>query len=145
MRALLTVALLMLTRIAFADEPVLTLTQSQNPNALYRLFGTRNVFNLLLLNTRDGSLRKLQWDNKGLNTLNVPLAECPGADVPDSHPGRYTLQPTPNIWTFILLDQDTGNSWYVQWSVNDDNDFCVPVPVVKRTAITDIPNTPPKN
>ncbi len=128
MRALMTVVLLTLTSVALADEPQLTLTQSQNPNALYRLFGTKNVYNLLLLNTKDGSLRKIQW---GQNSFNVALAQCPGANAPDSHPGRYTLQPTPNIWTFILLDQDNGNSWYVQWSLNDDSDFCRPILAVK--------------
>jgi hypothetical protein len=30
-------------------------------------------------------------------------------------PGRFTLYPTSNIWTFILLDQETGNTWHVQW------------------------------
>jgi len=141
----LVATVLVFTSVAFADEPVLTLAQTQNPNALYRLFSTKNVFNLLLLNTKDGSLRKIQWDGKGSNTFNVPLPRCSGADVPNSHPGRYTLQPTENVWTFILLDQDTGNSWYVQWSLNDDNDFCEPVPVVTKSGAFDaIPYTPPK-
>lgn len=109
MRVLPAVALLALTGVAFAQGPELSLIPSQNPNALYRLFSTQNIFNLLLLNTKDGSLRKIQWDNKSLaGTTSIALAKCPGADVPDSHPGRYTLQPTQNMWTFIMLDQDTG-------------------------------------
>jgi hypothetical protein len=126
MKTLIVAALLLLTGIAHADEPVVTLTQSQNPNAVYRLFNTRNTFNLLLLNTTNGSIEKIQWDGKGKNTFHVPLPRCIGA-MGDSHPGRYTLQATPNIWTFIMLDQDAGNTWYVQWSVNDDNDFCQPI------------------
>jgi hypothetical protein len=145
MRVLPMVALLMLTSSAFADDPGLTLTQSQNPNALYRLFGTKNTFNLLLLNTKDGSLRRIQWSGTPANTFNVALPQCSGADVPDSHPGRYTLQPTTNIWTFIMLDQDTGKSWYVQWSLNGDNDFCLPVPLTMTIRdFMGTPSTPPK-
>jgi hypothetical protein len=40
MRTLVAVVLLMLMSAAFAE---LTLTQTQNPNALYRLFSTKNT------------------------------------------------------------------------------------------------------
>jgi len=130
MRTLIAVALLMLTRIAFPDEADLMLTQSQNPNAVYRLFNTKNIFNLLLLNTTNGSIQKVQWGQKGIS-FHVPLAPCLGATGQNSHPGRYTLQATQNVWTFIMLDQDTGETWYVQWSLNDDNDFCLPIKSMK--------------
>jgi len=126
MRTLIAVALPMLAGIAVADEADLMLTQSQNPNAVYRLFNTKNIFNLLLLNTTNGSIQRVQWDTKGLS-LRVPLAPCPGATGENSHPGRYTLQATQNIWTFIMLDQDTGKTWHVQWTVNGDNDLCLPI------------------
>jgi hypothetical protein len=31
---------------------------------------------------------------------------------------RFTLQPTTNIYTFILLDQIDGRTWQVQWNVD---------------------------
>jgi hypothetical protein len=34
--------------------------------------------------------------------------------------GRFTLQETPNIFTFLLLDQDDGRVWQVQWSNDAD-------------------------
>ena len=34
--------------------------------------------------------------------------------------GRFTLYPTDNIWTFILLDQVDGNTWQVQWSNEEE-------------------------
>ena len=127
MRTLIAVALLMVTGFALADDAGLLLTQTQNPNAAYRLFNTKNIFTLLLLNTTSGSIQKVAWDLKGKETFHVPLAPCLGATGKDSHPGRYTLQATQNIWTFIMLDQDTGNTWYVQWSLNAENDFCQPI------------------
>jgi hypothetical protein len=145
MRTLIVVALLALMNAAFADVPGLSATQ--NPNALYRLFSTQNTFNLLLLNTMDGSIRRLQWSQQG-NTFTSTFPKCPGA-AQSTHAGRYTLQSTQNIWTFILLDQDNGSAWYVQWSVNGDNDFCLPVPSIESMmnpgASDNIPNnTPPK-
>jgi hypothetical protein len=29
--------------------------------------------------------------------------------------GRFTLYPTSNIYTFLLLDQGPEDAWYVQW------------------------------
>jgi hypothetical protein len=120
------IAAIGLVTLARAVEPGQLLTQTQNPNAVYRLFNTENIFTLLLLNTTNGSMERVQW-GKGKATFHVPLAPCFGATGQPNHPGRYTLHATQNIWTFILLDQDTGSTWYVQWSMNADNDFCVPI------------------
>jgi hypothetical protein len=146
MRTALIAALLLCTGVAFAQaQPDLSATQ--NPNAPYRLFSTHNVYNLLLLNTVDGSIRTVQWGGgKGGATFSRPLPKCVGA-TQGTKAGRYTLQSTQNVWTFILLDQDTGSTWYVQWSMNADNDFCLPVPAIESIAnpgALDTPNTPPK-
>jgi len=37
-----------------------------------------------------------------------------------AHVGRFTLQETQNIFTFLLLDQDDGRVWQVQWSNDAD-------------------------
>ena len=143
MRTLVVVALLVFMNAALADAPP-ELSATQNPNALYRLFSTRNTFNLLLLNTMDGSIRTVQWGGEKGPTFSRPLPKCPGA-AQNTKAGRYTLQATQNVWTFILLDQDAGSAWYVQWSVNADNDFCLPIPsITPPGAFDDIPNTPPK-
>jgi hypothetical protein len=139
MKKLIAIALFMVAGVALADEAGLMLTQTQNPNALYRLFNTKNIFTLLMLNTMNGSIQRIQWDGKGKETFHVPLAPCIGATGQDSHPGRHTLQATQNLWTFIMLDQDTGNTWYVQWSLNADNDFCQPI-----KSLVEILAPPPK-
>jgi hypothetical protein len=40
---------------------------------------------------------------------------------------RFTLYPTQNIYTFILLDQFEGKSWQVQWSTDPDNRGVIPI------------------
>lgn len=41
--------------------------------------------------------------------------------------GRFTLYPTQNIWTFILLDQIDGGTWQVQWAMEKENRFVIPI------------------
>ena len=70
----------------------------------------------LLLDTRTGQISQVQWSteagSRGAGPLNPkPLVE-------GRKPGRFTLYPTQNIYTFLLLDQDTGNTWQVQWGRN---------------------------
>ena len=36
-------------------------------------------------------------------------------------PGRYTLYPTDNMWTFLMLDQIDGTVYQVQWSQKADS------------------------
>ena len=42
-------------------------------------------------------------------------------------PGRFTLHPTQNIFTFILHDQIDGRTWQVQWSNDRENRFVIPI------------------
>ena len=41
--------------------------------------------------------------------------------------GRFTLYATDNMWTFILLDQIDGDTWQVQWSLEEDKRFIIPI------------------
>ncbi len=70
----------------------------------------------LLLDTRTGRVSQMQWSTKTENRLVEPLNPKPL--VEGGKPGRFTLQPTQNIYTFLLLDQETGNTWQVQWGNN---------------------------
>jgi hypothetical protein len=38
-------------------------------------------------------------------------------------PGRYTLVATLNIFNFVLLDQEDGRAWQVQWSPDSEKRF----------------------
>lgn len=127
MRALLW-GLFLLPALSMAnDDPLFSLSPTQNPGVRYRLFPTQNIYTFLRLDTKTGFISKVQWGLDENHMLIAPLfAACPGAsrDDPNGHAGRYTLEPTQNIWHFLLLDQDTGSIWEVQWSVDGKNDTC---------------------
>ena len=101
---------LLFASLALADEP--RPEPTQNPYAPYRLFNTKNIFMFLKLDTSDGRVWEVQWGDKA-HTFIAPINLK--ALVPDGKAGRFTLYPTSNIFTFLLLDQETGDAWRIQW------------------------------
>lgn len=92
------------------------LSAQNNDATIYRLFPTQNTWNFIKLNTRNGQMWQVQFnmeENKrfvtDLNLLSLV------ADEKEAN-NRFTLYPTQNTWTFILLDQLDGRTWQVQWS-----------------------------
>jgi hypothetical protein len=114
-KLLVALAFLLCTSLSLAVEPILVPTQ--NPDSPYRLFNTQNIYTLLKLDTSSGRIWQVQWGDKD-HRLTSPLNES--ALVSDGKPGRFTLYPTTNIFTFILLDQQTGDAWHVQWGDKED-------------------------
>jgi len=85
---------------------------TQNPNTPYRLFNAQDTYTLLKLDTRTGQIWQVQWgdkDHRFIESINLKTL------VSGGKPGRFTLYPTSNIYTFILLDQEIGDTWQVQW------------------------------
>jgi hypothetical protein len=116
-----TVTMLLFASLTLAEE--LRPEPTQNPNATYRLFNTKNIYTLLKLDTRDGRIWQLQWgdkDHRYVSALNLKALVLGG------RAGRFTLYPTSNIFTFILLDQETGDAWHVQWGTGEER-FIVPI------------------
>ena len=114
-KLVVTVMLLLFASLALADLEHLEPTQ--NPDAPYRLFNTHNISTLLKLDTSAGRIWQVQWGDKEHRFIE-PIN--PKALVAGGKPGRFTLYPTSNIFTFILLDQETGDAWYVQWGKLED-------------------------
>lgn len=109
--------LVLLVASAFAaDEPNLDQCVADPSHATYRVFQTKNIWTFLKLDTRTGLIWQVQWgDNAGMIAVNwKPLVIKEGATA-----GRFTLCPTKNIFNFILLDQDDGDIWSVQWSLDE--------------------------
>ncbi len=104
---------------------------TQNPNASYRLFRTQNIYTLLKLDTRTGQVWQVQWGDEQHRFI-VPISRT--VLLPPSstehptilEPGRFTLSPTANIHTFLLLDQEDGRTWQIQWG-GDGERFILPV------------------
>jgi WD40 repeat protein len=103
--------LLLSASLAFGQES--RLQPTQNPDVPYRLFNTLNIYTLLKLDTRDGRIWQVQWGADDDYRFSEPINEKTLAS--GGRAGRFTLYPTTNIYTFVLLDQDTGDAWHVQW------------------------------
>ena len=42
--------------------------------------------------------------------------------------GRFTLYPTSNIFSFVLVDQINGSMWRVQWNYEENKRFIERLP-----------------
>lgn len=93
---------------------------------VFQLFSTSNMWTFLKLDTRDGRIWMLQYDVKGDNRMEEPLNGKPLVATP-AEPGRFTLCPTQNMYTFLLLDQSDGRVWQIQWSWDSEYRLVMPI------------------
>jgi hypothetical protein len=101
----------------------------QRLDTVFRLFKTQNIFNHLLLDTTTGRVWQIQFtissDAPRARWPINPVSFVPAGERP--RVGRFTLYPTQNIFTFILVDLENGNTWQVQWSTDDKNRGIMPI------------------
>src|SRR5215471_2229359 len=106
-------ALLLLYATAWPADDTAVPEPTQNPNATYRLFRTQNLYTFLELDTRTGQVWQMQWGTTKNYRLVAPinlvvLAPDGTTQKPTAlSPGRFTLNPTSNIYN-LLLDQENG-------------------------------------
>jgi uncharacterized membrane protein len=93
----------------------------------YRLFPTENMWTFIKLNTRNGQMWQVQYSVKGGDRFETFLSLLPLVSAENETNDRFTLYPTQNIYTFILLDQVGGKVWQVQWSIEPENRGIVPI------------------
>jgi hypothetical protein len=98
------------------DNELVRVSNYQSPvPAKFRLYPTTNMFTFLRLNTSTGFIDIVQYSlSDAKKTLIYKLSQFP--IVLDGPVDRFTLYPTTNIWTFLLLDQIEGRTYQVQWS-----------------------------
>jgi len=94
----------------------------QDVKARYRLFRTQNIWTYIELDTKTGRIWQVTFAvdadaGYGRFTINEQVLVKPDA----SRDGRFTLYPTHNMWTFILVDQDDGRTWQVQYSMTGNS------------------------
>ena len=92
----------------------------------YQLYPTQNMYTFLKLNTRNGRIWQIQYsleDNRFESFLNI----IPLVPEEDESNGRFELYPTENIYTFILLDRISGDTYQVQWSQEYSNRLVIPI------------------
>lgn len=83
----------------------------------YRLFSTQNLWTVLELDTQSGQLWQLQISGPNSAASIAPVNSK--LLVSGGRPGRFTLCPTGNMWNFVLLDQETGQTWQAQFSMDE--------------------------
>lgn len=125
------IVFLVLFMIAISSVPIFAQSANSEPNqdsiVSYRLFKTTNLWTFIQLDTSTGKMWQIQYDTKGDNRGGTVLNDVNLAKDKELKPGRFTLYPTENMWTFILLDQIDGNTWQVQWSFEKANRFVIPI------------------
>lgn len=94
----------------------------QRLDARYRVFKTRNIWNTIHLDTQTGQIWQVQIGIKDEDRMKTVLNKDVLAST-GSRAGRFTLYSSRNMYQFILLDQDTGRVWQVQWSIDGNSGF----------------------
>jgi hypothetical protein len=131
MKKVILFSFIVLTTIISSAQTQQSAINEKNQKSLlavkYRLYPTQNMWTFIKLNTRNGKMWQIQFDvedNKRFETyLNILPLVAKEKEVND----RFTLYPTQNMWTFILLDQYNGKTWQVQWSIEPENRGVVPI------------------
>ncbi|WP_300366628.1 hypothetical protein [Brachyspira sp.] len=122
---ILTILFIFYSSIIYAENTILE--PSQSTTAKYRLFRTSNMWTFLKLETTTGKIWILQYDISGDSRFTIELNTIDLSGGKEKTAGRFTLYPTSNIYTFILLDQIYGNTWQVQWSFEEETRFIIPI------------------
>lgn len=93
----------------------------------FRLYPTENIYTFLKLDTRDGTIFQVQWSMEEATRFETFLNILPLVEEEEQVANRFTLVPTKNRWTFILLDQINGKTWQVQWSTEYSERLILPI------------------
>lgn len=84
----------------------------------YKLYPTKNLYNSLVLDTRTGKIKQVQWSFKYEKEFSTELNDQDLSFY--NNLNSFELYPTENIYQFILLDKATGRTWHVQWETSSE-------------------------
>lgn len=116
MKKVLIIVLLILAGL-FVIGVIVDAAEAKTPR--FEVFRTKNIFNLLLLDSRTGALWQVQYTlNSKKHEGDVQVSESVVFEG-DGWNGRFTLTSTENIWTFLLADTKTGMMWHCQFTVDE--------------------------
>lgn len=131
MKKILLFSFIVLTTIISSAQTQESAINEKNQKSLltvkYRLYPTQNMWTFIKLNTRNGKMWQIQFDVEENNRFETYLNILPLVAKEKEVNDRFTLYPTQNMWTFILLDQYNGKTWQVQWSIEPENRGIVPI------------------
>lgn len=90
----------------------------------FKLFKTDNMYNLIKLDTATGRTWQVQYRTNSTDSMTVPIDDTSllwNYEIEKS--GRFDLYPTSNMYSFILIDTETGRTWQIQWSTEASRRF----------------------
>ncbi len=93
----------------------------------FRLFPTTNMWTFIKLDTRNGLMWQVQYSLNSEGRMVTSLNLDPLISLDKEVKDRFTLYPTQNMYNFILLDQISGKTWQVQWSIDYINRHITPI------------------
>ena len=126
------VAAMLFSFSALSQSTVQVFPQSASEpkeGASYKLFPTVNMWTFIKLDTRNGRLWQVQFSVENADyRYESPLSLVKRVETNEEINGRFTLYPTENYHTFIMLDQIDGRTWQVQWATEPKNRGVVFIP-----------------
>jgi hypothetical protein len=104
-----------------AQSQEVAVTSAPIPQRLdvrFRLFPTANIWNFLLLDTSDGRVWQVQYGLADSTPAGRWVVNAkPLVVTANAKPGRFTIYATHNMFNFVVLDQEDGRAWQMQWSL----------------------------
>lgn len=89
---------------------------------IYKLYPTQNMWTFIKLDTSTGKIWQVHYSiNDDSLRAELILNEKELVDEMEKEPGRFILQPTQNMYNFLLMDQKDGRVWQIQWSMKEEN------------------------
>lgn len=104
-----------------------TIVRNVDEVGRYKLYPTTNMWTFLKLDTRIGRIWQVQWSFDDDKRFETALSLYPFAWKDNEPNGRFILYPTTNNYTFIMLDQIDGKTYQVQWSLESNKRFIIPI------------------
>jgi hypothetical protein len=93
---------------------------------VFRLFPTSSTDTFIKLNTRNGQIWQVKIAMRKEKSFQEILNASPLVSEEMEDNGRFMLYPTQDD-IFILLDQQDGRMWQVQWSYVFRNSYVIPI------------------
>lgn len=94
----------------------------------FKMLSTQNLFIFLKLDTATGKIWMVQYGMGDRKGVVVPLDDTSLLEPEATEVnGRYELYSTENMFTYILLDTQKGNTYQVQWNIEEENRFRIPL------------------
>lgn len=84
----------------------------------YKIYRTENIYILLKLDTRTGNVWMVQYSlSNDTESSEIPIEYYSLVDEDEGWNGRFELYPTKNSYNFIMVDNDDGTTYQVQWGM----------------------------